>query len=435
MRRRLLWLLCLGLFGCSGSSGEEGDAGSGDVAHSADVVDLAAEPEVVPEIAEEENLWPFEVDDTPGCAGDFCAAGPDHAPNPAEWGPFPVGVTTMVVKSVNHEGLPRNFRVEIWYPTTEEHRDGPFGTIDIYSDAPDPLQEYVAQFEGAVPPIEVQTTRDTPVRGGDGPYPIILFSHGAYGVRYQSVFFTIQLASHGYIVASIDHVGNTLYDIFGPQGFDMGVVVLSAMDRPYDSAVALTAVTVRNDDPDDMFFKTMDVTEIGMSGHSFGGFTSYLMPHLDKRIKAIVPMAPATAGLGILGYPLEELEIPSLMMVGMLDNTLDVEMEMFKGYEKIPPTKALLALKAGGHYTFSDICQLDLEYVASELGFIDAEDALTDGCADFNVPVATAHPIINQFAIGWFNYYLRHSPGSLKYFEQDAAKEYEEHIDYEVVFE
>lgn len=421
------------MLGCSGS-GETASGTDSETLGETVGADLAPDVTVAEE-TESEDVALFEVDDTPGCAGDFCAAGPEHTPDPAQWGPFPVGVTTMTIKSVDHAGMPRNFRAELWYPTTEEFRDGPFDTINIYEDAPADLKPYVEQFKDAVPPIPVLASRDSPVRHGDGPYPVVLFSHGAYGVRYQSVFFTIHLASHGYIVASIDHPGNTLYDIFGPDGYNLDTVLVSSLDRPYDSVVALTAVLVRTDDPDDRFYKTMIPTKVGMSGHSFGGFTSFLMAGLDPRISVIVPMAPATAGLGVIGYPLEELDVPSMMMAGMLDNTLNPEQEMVMGYEKIPPTKAFLAFHNGGHYTFSDICQLDLEYVAHELGFGDAEDALTDGCGEQNISVDIAHPIIRQFGIGMFNYYLRESPGSLKYFDADAAKQYEEYMDYDIVFE
>ena len=48
----------------------------------------------------------------------------------------------------------------------------------------------------------------TPAPGG--PFPGVVFSHGMAGHRRQSTFLCTHLASHGFVVASPDHVGNTL---------------------------------------------------------------------------------------------------------------------------------------------------------------------------------------------------------------------------------
>ena len=432
MKRSVVCVLCMvvAVAGCSGNGDSKDQQDCGSCKDAVPAGDVVPDTANVPEI--EEDVYTGEVDETPGCAGDFCAAGPDHAPDPSKWGPFPVGGTTMVVDGIDHEGHPRSFRVEIWYPTTEEFRDGPFEPVNIYEDAPEDLKQYVEKFKDAVPPIPIDVSRDTPVRRHDGPYPVVMFSHGAYGVRYQSVFFTVPLASHGYIVASIDHVDNTLYDIFAPDGYNLDDVVMSSFNRPYDSVAATTAVLVRNNKKGDPFYKTMIPDKLGFSGHSFGGFTSFLMGSIDLRIKAIIAMSPSTAWLGVIGYPLEEFKRPAMIMVGMLDNTLPPEVEQLPAYDKLNSSKMMMTFHTGGHYTFSDICQLDLEYVAKELGFGDAEDALTDGCGDFNIPVAVAHPLINQFGIGMFNYYLRDSPGSLKYFDAEAAEPWTEEFGYQI---
>ncbi|MFH1532837.1 MAG: hypothetical protein ABIK09_19105 [Pseudomonadota bacterium] len=430
MKRSLLLLLSLLLLpmACD-PAGNDGPGKTDTPAPTEDTVtpqDAATDvPEPPADTTTPEDLIPWEVDPDPGCNGDFCAAGPDHAPDPAAWGPFPVGVTTMTVDVLDHAGEPRSLRVEIWYPTTEEFRDGPFEEINIYEDAPEEHKPFIEIAKTEVPPIETRAVRDAPVRRGDGPYPIVLFSHGAYGVRYQSVFFTIPLASHGYVVASMDHPGNTLYDIL-TFGYDMDVVVMSSMDRPTDAIMTLTAVTHRNDVPEDMFYKSMLPDKVGMSGHSFGGFLSLLMGGLDPRIKAIVPMAPASGWLAIMGYAAEDLKIPTLLMGGLADKTLDPDQELLPLWPKLPPPKGFLRFATGGHYTFSDICSLDLLKMAEILDFGDAEDALKDGCGEMNIPVEQAHPVINQLGIGFFNHYLRESPDSLQYFDQAVAEGWSE---------
>jgi hypothetical protein len=92
----------------------------------------------------------------------------------------------------------------------------------------------------------------------------------------------------------------------------------------------------------------------------------------------------------------------------------------------------LLELADAGHYTFADICQLDLASLSEQLDFGGAvEDALKDGCADFNLPWEQAHPVINHYGTALINAELRGSVGSLELLTErsdppfDAATYYE----------
>jgi predicted dienelactone hydrolase len=394
------------------------DTASTDVLADVAQADLPADS---PSVEVAPDLPPTEVDETPGCVGDFCAAGPQHAPDPAEWGPFPVGVRTEWIDLYDHQGNPRTIRIEIWYPTTEAYRDGPFDAIDFSTDAPPEAADMVVKYKDQLPPIEVKVTRDTPVRTSDGPYPLVVFSHGAYGIRFQSVFYTIPLASHGYVVASMDHTGNTIYDLLAEDGYNIDDMILSALDRPYDTVMTIAHMTWRVTVKGDPFFGVIDTTRIGLSGHSFGGFTSVLVPFIDPRIKAVVAHSPATSMLGALGYDIKKFPVPILIQGGKLDKTLKPDTEIYPAYEKLPSPKHMFMLETGGHFTFSDICLLDLVYIANSMGIEDADNALGDGCADYNLDPDIAHPIINQFAIGFFNYHLRDSKGSLDFFDAAAA--------------
>ena len=442
---RTCLLLVLGFFvgACDSSGGGAADAvpdrTTGDVVsdgYRAEVLvgDTTVEdlrPEELPPADLPPEIPESEVDPDPGCNGDFCAAGPEHSPDPAAWGPFPVGGLTTTVELVDWEGHPRTIRVEIWYPTTDVYADGPFEDIDLYADAPEEYKEILAPYANEIPSIPVQVSRDTPMRRGDGPYPVVLFSHGAYGVRFQSVFFTVPLASHGYIVVSMDHTGNVLYDMFGPAGFNEDGLVHSALNRPLDSVATLDEILARNETPGDLLEGMIRPDAIGMSGHSFGGYTSFHMGFSDPRIKAIVPQAPATGMLPIMGFNFADFQIPVMVQADALDGTLPPETEMRPAYEGVPPPKFWFYLTTGGHFTYSNICQLDLLHIAEDLGIDGADNALDDGCAEYNIPVEEAHPMINQFAIGFFNYYLRGSTGSLQYFDAAAAEVYSDALEYE----
>ncbi|MFD2881538.1 hypothetical protein ACFTAO_45695 [Paenibacillus rhizoplanae] len=58
----------------------------------------------------------------------------------------------------------------------------------------------------------------------EGKYPLIVFSHGAFGVRESNASTFTELASHGYVVVSIDHP----YHSFYTQGADGKVTMVNA---------------------------------------------------------------------------------------------------------------------------------------------------------------------------------------------------------------
>ena len=359
-----------------------------------------------------------------GCVGDLCAVGPDSAPDPAEFGPFPVGVRTFTTTLKDYKGFTRSIVVDIYYPATEEARNGPFEDIDLLALAPDDVKEFMPADK--LSPVAVPHVRDAPIRKADGPYPLVVFSHGAFGVRFQSIFFTHHLASHGFVVVSAGHSGNTLWDMLKAGEYSLDPVVDSAWNRPLDVTHLIDTMIQWNDIPNGTYSDLIDPERIAMAGHSFGGYTSILQGFDDERIKVVVPMCPATQHLVALGYELEEFPLPAMIMAGAMDNTLEPDKDMRAAYDAFHAPKYYMEFAAGGHYTFTDICSLELEPLAAEKGFVDFEDALEDGCADYNIPTEEAHPIIRRFAIGFLNYYLRESPDSKQYFSAEEGATHED---------
>lgn len=341
-------------------------------------------------------------------------AGPDEAVDPSVPGPFAVGVTTFVVTDPNRlnpvTGEPRQLITEVWYPADESTRNAPredYGIEDLLT------PEQIAQT-GIDPNIIARLPstagRDVAPRTDQGPYPLIIFSHGNGGIRMQSIFLTEHLASHGYIVASMDHEGNTLSTVFDSgQGFPDDIVQV-AQDRPVDASLVIDAMLARNETNGDVLQGLIDPEEIGITGHSFGAYTSLAVSALDPRIDASAPLAPPSSfALAAVNVSPSRIFVDTMIFAGNKDLTLPFEDNQLEVFTKLDDKKrALVNILDAGHFTFSDICVFDLELLA-QLAGIDTQGVLDDGCGAENIDPVRGHEITNTFATVFFNSILRDS--------------------------
>jgi hypothetical protein len=128
---------------------------------------------------------------------------------------------------------------------------------------------------------------------------------------------------------------------------------------------------------------------------------------------AIIDLATA------FGCVLEEYPVPLLVQGGDLDDTVPWR-DQYCGYRMVTaPEKYLYSVARGGHYTFSDVCDLDFARLVEELNIEGAGEVLNDGCSpENNLPWKVAHTTINHYAIATLNLHLRDSPGSRDYLTQ-----------------
>lgn len=474
-RRMGVWLVA-GLLGVA-ACGSSGDPATQDVVDAVDVADAADIPvpdvppadegvvadvppaDVPPADVPPADVPPADVpptdpgpeafewpaSPTPNCVDGFCAAGPGQAPDPTLPGPFPVGVRRVVLvdpSQVNYDGTPRTLVTEIWYPTTKEFYDShPKFVYDVKEDAAiAPGYEAVAGMIGDVDVggFTVDAVKDAPVRHGDGRYPLVMFSHGAFGIRYQSIFYTVPLASHGYVVVSPDHEKNSLYDLI-LAGFDSSHIAESAVARPKDIRFLMDVMGQWDADPTNDFYKTIGADNVGITGHSFGGYTCFAAAYpadengwseLDPRVKAIVPQAPAGYLMGALGIYGPDWHLPTLIEGGELDNTLEFQQAFKQPWDELGTPKWFLDVKRGGHFTFSDICRMNLVEVAEKLGYDEATNALSDGCGVENWDYREAQKAINLYSIAMFNRFLRGSEGSIQYMTPEAGASFGNEIEF-----
>jgi dienelactone hydrolase len=302
-----------------------------------------------------------------------------------EPGPYPVGVTTLQ--------LDTGPEVEVWYPAVE----GTIGTdtYDLRLFTPQAIQDLLTG--DAVSTYTINAGRDA--QAADGPFPVVLFSHGSAGVRVQSSFLTYHLASWGMVVAAPDHPSRDLLNRLGGGPAEP----TNSVD---DLLGTLALMTAENDQGP--LEGRLDLDNVAAVGHSAGGGT-ILQAANDPAVDGYVSMAS-----GILGGNDAAPELPdkpSFFLAGAVDQIVPPARTR-AAYEAVPSPSLLWIIDGVGHNGFDDFCTFGNGQgiigvaLASGLGpLLESQPALRalgeDGCIPPAVPVTDTFPIINHAVTSW----------------------------------
>ena len=349
--------------------------------------------------------------------GETQPAGPENAIDPAVPGPYPVGVTTLEFVDPTREGG-RSLVTEIWYPAT----DDALGMDTVTYAVEDIFRADAIEVLGNDLNSEIVTTavRDAPMRGDDGPYPVVFFSHGSGGIRMQSTYYTVDLASHGYVVVSTDHIGNTLSDIIVTGDLTTADLLESVTNRPTDLFFVREELEML--DEGDPLAALLDWDHVGVTGHSLGALTSLRWMAQGADVDAVIAQTPPSMDVNFLGIatPLADFDIPLQIQVGGVDATTPPE-DADTVWDEASAPRARMTISNAGHFTYSDMCSLDADDIAA-VAKLGVADALDDGCTEDNTDPAVAGATIRHFAIGFFNVYLRESTPTLDLLTQEAGE-------------
>ncbi|MFH1811742.1 MAG: dienelactone hydrolase family protein [Pseudomonadota bacterium] len=340
----------------------------------------------------------------------FEPAGPGEAPDPSTFGPFPVGVRTFTLVDHSRRSpdgtTDRQLVCEVWYPAREAARDKAGVSYVLHDLLPDDLKDDIpAEALGVV---HTTAVRDAAPRADRRPFPLVVFSHGKGSIRLQSTFYTVPLASHGYVVVSPDHQGDQLVDLLREGDVEISSTVDSFIDRPLDVEFILDHF--ERLPADDFLAGLVDLDRIGTTGHSFGALTSMRVAGEDPRVKAALPHTPAAHLLVQVDIltPSEQWGIPIMLQAADLDHTLPADDHATSVWEHLVAPRYFLRLATAGHFTYSDLCILDVEAIDAAIE-MDVSNTLNDGCGPENLSPEVAFPVIRHYSIGFFNRYLRGS--------------------------
>ena len=359
----------------------------------------------------------------PGASGDETALDGFRRP-----GPFPVGVRTVVVEDPSRNdsatGGKRTLVTEIWYPAVDGSRTAPrtqfrefFGKYT--KQAREVLKTDLDKIESRFTTL---AARDVRLRRPPGRhFPLILFSHGNGGFRHQNVFQMDHLASHGYVVAAPDHTGNSLLSPLpsGAVRYNRRGRRQSSVNRPNDLSFLIEWFRAESARTGSWLHRAIDTEGIGVIGHSFGGFTACKVASTDPRIKAIVPMTVAIAGLDA-----PPANVPTMVFLGTHDRTIGTVGNMTtRGYYfSCPAEKYLVELKRGGHFSFCEMALINPEFGDG----IGREAKLGGKKLEF-LSVPLAKEIINAYTLVFFDRVLRGNSAASKFLTRNR---YPEEVDY-----
>jgi predicted dienelactone hydrolase len=263
------------------------------------------------------SAWPWEIGGLllllAGCA--CCYAVPMfHLPAPT--GPYAVGTTVLYL--VDHsrleDGAPnpggepdhkRELMVQLWYPTTSNG-----GKRAAYRRKVETTLE--SSYQALV---LTNSYQDAPITRVAAPYPVLFFNPAWRGRRTQDTFLTEDLASHGYVVAAIDHTFNSMPVAF-PDGRVISAQPVDAIEglihttpgevehigttetdrEALDVRFVLDELEKMNLEQGSPWFQTMDTQNAGSLGHSLGGAVSVEAWATDERIHAALNLDGWTFG-------------------------------------------------------------------------------------------------------------------------------------------
>jgi dienelactone hydrolase len=239
---------------------------------------------------------------------------------PDETGPYNIGHTTVILTDPARnldgsttEPTGRFLHLDIWYPTdvkTSEriwydwnnplYNENPLGAV--WPGLPD-LPEM--QWSGS---LSSNTIAEGAALASKGKFPLLVASHGNLVASAKNMPDTLEmLASHGYIIASIEHTGNSdvqyqagLFNSFvlniGPNP-DLGDETILQRSKDVSFIIDQVLAGLLDQATGIDFTDRLDEKAIGVLGFSLGGMTSLA----------------TVAGIGVQGHPADRRVKAALM--------------------------------------------------------------------------------------------------------------------------
>ena len=339
------------------------------------------------------------------CGGSSSSKAATPTPMPARSGTYSVGHDTI---SIPDAATGKTITADLWYPAV----DGAQGTFARYSLLP------TAYFDSKV------AIEDAPINSA-GSFPFVVYSHGSGGQSFVASFLTEDIASHGYVVLSANHDGNTAADQL------LGTSVTQDVNdyiRPNVVEAEINWALAQSSGKASAYPAlkgAIDEARIGLVGHSYGGYTvlatagghtgpaGTVTP--DPRIKAVVGQAPYTRRLS--DAELAGIKIPVMLMVGTKDITTPLELDSQRPFDLITgPPVVLAVMTDAAHQSYTDVCMYLDEIPklpdAPALVATAIKTQATEGCGAGFMPYARDLELASGLTVAFLNEFVAGTPNA-----------------------
>ncbi len=354
------------------------------------------------------------------------------APELAAYGEMAIGVRTLQLTNPGQvnivaidpaaakpDPLPsydRPLTVEVWYPA-EAGASGETTLSALLRDGT------------TIVPLEGKAIRDAAASSDGRSYPLIIISHGYPGNRFLLSPLAENLASKGYVVASIDHKDST-YD-------DQGAFGSTLVNRPLDQKFVLDEMSRLGSEEGSFLNGLVNTSSTGLIGYSMGGYGALITagggvtqtsidyawgaPHgllavhksgseshaamPDPRFKTAIAFAPWGMNTAFWdGETLKGVKLPMLFVAGSVDDVSGYEngiRAIWKG--TVNTDRALLTFENANHNAGAPMPPPEgSEAFSEKLGF-----APYDHYADPVWENVRMNNISQHFATAWMDKYLK----------------------------
>ncbi|WP_017594940.1 alpha/beta hydrolase family protein [Nocardiopsis potens] len=332
---------------------------------------------------------------------------------------------------------PRAFMASVWYPADPDAATEPAGYM------PQRVGELFAESQGITEEIDWEGSRvsaglGAPADPDAGGLPVVLYSPGGGSPRGLGTTLAEDLASHGYVVVAMDHTGEA------PVRFPDGRVDEPRMDtgdpelltrlmteRVADARFVLDRLEDARDGrpaPEGAALPPgvadlLDLSEVGMFGHSMGGSAAAHTMHQDGRVDAGADLDGSIA-FSVEGGGFEEafpvadegLDRPFLLVggsrqaeepgAGPVPNTHLTFEDWGRFWDNSTGWKRDVNFPEARHFSFTDAQALVPQF-QEEFGLTDEEAARSIGTAE---DPARLHATQRAFVAAFFDRHLKGEP-------------------------
>lgn len=206
------------------------------------------------------------------------------------------------------------------------------------------------------------------------PAPLVLFSHGLGGSRETCAYLGDHWAGRGYVAVFLQHLGSDTgvwRDVplrRRMRSMEQAANGENLMLRARDVSAVLDELTRWNTAEGHDLYQRLDMTKVGMSGHSFGAMTTQAVSGqsfgagrltlTDPRIRAAIAFSPSSPRAGKPARAFGNVNLPWMLMTGTRDVSVignsDVESRLAV-YPALPPGgKYEVVLFDAEHSAFTD---------------------------------------------------------------------------------